>query len=156
MKRKNYKMAQPNDFYTTEDPGPCRTCGQTFQWHKENNPVHPFNDGQAGATAFLGKRGDRTHQWAGKASQATAEGPSQVVWPTDPVLRIALMNAGVITADHLRAAEEQLRAAMGEVLTRGGQDGERKVQVGTPAEMDVRGSSFRSPQVGTQPGHEQI
>jgi hypothetical protein len=103
-----------------EDPGPCRTCGESFQWHKLHNPVHPFNDGAAGATAFLGKRGDRTHQRAGNGPQRPGEGPSHVVWPSDPVLRIALMNAGVITADHLRAAEEQLRAAMGDVLTKKG------------------------------------
>lgn len=132
----------------------CHTCGRSQQWHKENNPIHPFNDGAAGATGFLGKRGDRTHQRAGNASQQGSQDPPRVVWPTDPVLRIALMNAGVITADHLRVAEEQLRTAMGEVLTQGGQDGEGEVQVGTPAEVDVRGPSFRSPQVGTQPGHE--
>lgn len=114
-------------------PETCATCGNTLAWHNENSPIHPFNTGQAGAQAFLGPRRDRDHQSRPKTSQDGAQTPPTVVWPTDPVLRVALMNAGVITADNLRDAENQLRAAMGDVLTRGGQGGEGEVQVGTPA-----------------------
>lgn len=118
---------------TTHDPDEkCHTCGNTWGWHQENKPVHPFNTGEAGATAFLGKRGDRTHQRDRNASQRGSEEPPRVVWPSDPVLRIALMNAGVITADQLRVAEEGLRAAMGDVLKQGGSGGEGEVQIGTP------------------------
>lgn len=116
-----------------DDDAECGTCGNSFAWHRENNPIHPFNDGSAGAQAFLGPRRDRDHQRGPKTSQDGAQTLPTVVWPTDPVLRVALMNAGVITADDLRNAEQQLRAAMGDVLTQGGQGGERQVQVGTPA-----------------------
>lgn len=93
--------------------GTCRTCSQTWDWHQENRPIHPFNDGQAGATAFLGPRRDRTNQPADSGAQRDAETAPTVVWPSDPVLRVALINKGVLTADDLRAAEENLRAAMG-------------------------------------------
>jgi hypothetical protein len=97
----------------------CETCGNSWGWHQEEKPVHPFNNGDAGATAFLGKRGDRTHQRDRNEPQQPSQDPPRVVWPTDPVLRIALINKGVLTADDLRAAEEGLRAAMGDVLSKG-------------------------------------
>lgn len=122
----------------------CRTCKNTYRWHLEHSPLHPFNEGQAGATAFLGKRGDRTHQRANVTPQRGSETPPRVVWPSDPVLRIALMNAGVITADHLRAAEEQLRAAMGDVLTKGGQGW-------SATEEESTGSSTATDRTSTEP-----
>lgn len=121
----------------------CQTCRNTYAWHEENNPVHPFNDGQAGAKAFLGSRRVRDPQTGRKVAQQGSQTPPTVVWPSDPVLRVALMNAGVITADDLRRAEEQLRAAMGPIFEGGpnGQQAEgtrgREVQVGETAPMDV-------------------
>lgn len=94
----------------------CRTCGQTYGWHEENKPIHPFNDGQAGAAAFLGARRDRDTKRGEKSPQRGAEPPPRVVWPTDPVLRVALIRAGVITPEDLRSAEEELRTAMGDTL----------------------------------------
>lgn len=115
----------------------CATCANSWAWHVENKPVHPFNDGQAGAKAFLDSRRARDPKSRDSDAQRGSETPPTVVWPTDPVLRIALMNAGVITADDLRRAEQQLRAAMGEVLAQGGQGGEGQVQVGEAASVDV-------------------
>lgn len=91
----------------------CQTCNRSRMWHDENQPIHPFNEGQAGAKAFLGARRDRDPQSGRKSSPDGAEPPATVVWPTDPVLRVALINAGVITTQHLRDAEEMLKASMG-------------------------------------------
>jgi hypothetical protein len=91
----------------------CGTCGHTRQWHKDNKPMHPFNDGQAGAKAFLGSRRDRDPQSRGNGAQRGSEDPPRVVWPTDPVLRVALIQTGVLTSDDLRKAEDTLRASMG-------------------------------------------
>lgn len=91
----------------------CRTCGQTFGWHEQNKPIHPFNNGQAGAKAFLGPRRERDPRTDPKTSPNGSDTPPRVVWPTDPVLRVALITAGVITSDDLRNAEEMLRSSMG-------------------------------------------
>lgn len=91
----------------------CTTCGKTQQWHKDNKPIHPFNDGSAGAKAFLTSRRDRDTRSGHPGAQRSSQDPPRVVWPTDPVLRVALMNAGVITADDLRNAEDMLKASMG-------------------------------------------
>lgn len=102
----------------------CATCGHSAQWHKDNKPMHPFNEGQAGATAFLKQRGARTPRTDPNDAQRGAEGPPTVVWPNDPVLRVALLNKGILTADDLRAAEEQLRAVMGDTIMKGRPDGQ--------------------------------
>jgi hypothetical protein len=91
----------------------CCTCGQTYGWHLEHKPIHPYNTGEAGAKALLGARRVRDPQSAGSTSQRGPQAPPTVVWPTDPVLRVALINAGVITADDLRKAEDMLKASMG-------------------------------------------
>lgn len=99
----------------------CKTCQQTRLWHDNNNPIHPFNDGQAGATAFL----NRTHNRPGNDAPRRSEGP-QVI-PSDPVLRIALINRGIITPADLAAAEEQLRVAL---VSMQGENGETTVSGG--------------------------
>lgn len=99
----------------------CRTCGQTYDWHREHKPVHPFNTGQAGIKALLGARRDRDPQRDGSGAQRGSQAASRVVWPTDPVLRVALIRKGVITTDDLREAEDMLKASMG---LEGGPDGE--------------------------------
>lgn len=85
----------------------CETCQRTREWHEENNPLHPYNDGSAGARAFLGaSRRERTAD-ATKSRQRGSEAPP---WPFDPVLRQALINKGVLTPEDLRDAEDQIRA----------------------------------------------
>lgn len=98
---------------TINEDDPCATCGQTYGWHLENKPVHPFNTGAAGAKALLGARRARDPQRRDPSSQRGSEAPATVVWPTDPVLRVALITAGVITTDDLRKAEDMLKASMG-------------------------------------------
>lgn len=137
----------------------CETCGKTQQWHKDNKPIHPFNSGEAGAKAFLGSGRDRDPQRTRNGPQRGSETSPTVVWPTDPVLRVALISAGVITADHLRNAEEMLKASMG---LKGGPDGESsegtrrgEVQVGETASVHVGDGSGSSEEVGSQPDHQQ-
>lgn len=105
----------------------CKTCGQTFTWHQDFQPEHPFNTGAAGAKAALGARRDRDPQSRRITSQHPSQTPPRVVWPTDPVLRVALINAGVISADDLHKAEELLKTSMGDLSNPGGRGGERQV-----------------------------
>lgn len=102
----------------------CKTCGNTFGWHADHNSVHPFNDGQAGATAFLGPRRNRDDKRDGKTPQRGAETASPVAWPFDPVLRQALIDKGVLTPDDLRAAEDKIRAVSAQFMTKGVVDGQ--------------------------------
>lgn len=142
---------------TPSDADRCETCGQTFAWHRDNAPRHPFNSGQDGATAFLKRRGDRDPQRRGSDAQRGSESPQIVSPGNDPVLRIALINRGILTPADLVIAEEQLRAALMEVQH--GQPSEGpwrgQVQVGTTAPVDVGGASEGSEEVGAQPQHEE-
>jgi hypothetical protein len=81
----------------------CVTCNQPHPWSDGTVPKHPFNDGTAQSTAWLGPRRDRDQ----KTSQRGPERPS---WPIDPVLRQALIDKGVLTPQDLRDAEEKIRA----------------------------------------------
>jgi hypothetical protein len=143
---------------TVNEDDECRTCQQTYGWHLENNPVHPFNTGQAGATAFLNAGRDRDTRNRGNASPRDAEGPPTVVWPTDPVLRVALIAAGVITADDLRNAEDMLKASMGlggESVVKSPAEARRgQVQVGAPAPVDVGEQALSGEEVGAQPNDQ--
>jgi len=82
----------------------CHTCGKTYTWHLENDSIHPFNSGQAGATAFLTQRGRR----GDNRPQRGLARPSQA-YPFDPVLRQALIDKGVLTVEDLQVAEEKIR-----------------------------------------------
>src|ERR1041384_1215678 len=94
----------------------CQTCGQTGQWHKDHPETkHPYNNGQDGSTDFLNTARRRDQARAAKSAQRGAEGPEIVSPGNDPVLRIALINRGILTPADLVVAEEQLRTALAEV-----------------------------------------
>jgi len=97
---------------TPSDDEKCQTCGKDFGWHRDNAPKHPFNNGQDGSTAFLKRRGGRDD---GLATQRPQHGSQMLQMAGDPVLRIALINRGILTPADLVVAEEQLRAALMEV-----------------------------------------
>lgn len=80
----------------------CRTCGQTLGWHQENNPQHPFRD-----------NGDLLPDGLGKKDQQKKLKTRVEVrdWPHDPVLRIALVNKGILTMADIEAAEQSMREA---------------------------------------------
>jgi len=111
---------------TVNEDDHCKTCGKTYGWHEEHPETkHPFNAGQDGATDFLKRRQDRDR----KGAQRGAEGPQIVSPGNDPVLRIALINRGVLTPADLVVAEEQLRAALAEVQHAQQTEGTRRGQV---------------------------
>jgi hypothetical protein len=94
----------------------CHTCGQTMDWHQEHKPVHPFNRGEAGATAFLGdrkRREDPTQAAGNVGSQRGIQPPARVAFPCDPILRQALIDKGVLTPEDLKNAEEKIVAITG-------------------------------------------
>lgn len=110
---------------TTNEDDRCQTCGQTFGWHQANPQTrHPFNDGQDGATDFLKRRGGRDPKRDRSSDQGASETPLIAGFAHDAVLRIALINRGILTPADLVVAEEQLRTALAEVQQEGGQGGQ--------------------------------
>lgn len=117
----------------TPSKPPCLTCGNSEEWH-EHNPqtVHRFNDGSASTSATFGTPRNRNDRRDSRVPQRPAGIPEMAPvrhWPHDPVLRLALIDAGVITPDHLRRAEEKIQSITQEVMQdgqfEGGQEGLR-------------------------------
>lgn len=92
------------------EAAPCSTCGNSFTWHEENRPMHPFNDGSSGASAFLGpRRADRGRRDGDNGAQRVSQAPPRPAWPIDPVLRQALVDKGILTPEDLRNAEAKIK-----------------------------------------------
>lgn len=104
---------------TVNEDDTCRSCGLTYGWHVKNTPKHPFNAGQAGATDFLKRPGARDPGNHSSTSQQGTQGPQMVLPGGDPVVRIALINKGILTPADLMAAEEALRQALANVQKEG-------------------------------------
>lgn len=103
----------------------CDACGQTFTWHQEHPETrHPFSAGEDGATDFLKRRRDRDVKRGPIGSQRGSDRPQIIASGNDPVLRIALINRGVLTPADLMVAEEQLREALANAQQEGGHDGQ--------------------------------
>lgn len=145
------------DLSTVNEDDRCQTCGNTYKWHQENHPRHPFNSGQDGATDFLKRKRGQDDQRAGSGAQRGSEGPQIVSTGNDPVLRIALINRGILSPADLVIAEEQLRVALSEVQHAQSAEGARgrQVQVGEAASVDVGGSPGSGQEVGSQPEDHQ-
>lgn len=87
---------------TTENV--CKICDNDEEWHRENNPRHSFvGKNSDGGMAQLGPRKEK--------EKTGAKGKVEIGLPSDPALRIALVNAGVLTLADIYVAEEQLRTA---------------------------------------------
>lgn len=86
------------------DDRKCRTCGQTWAWHEEHKPRHKFVDADSDLPDGLGPK-----------AQKKGEKPAviQKGWPSDPVLRIALVRKGILSMADIEAAEAELREAAG-------------------------------------------
>lgn len=95
-----------------KDPEICQTCDNSRAWHQANKPVHPFNDGQAGATAFLGRR-DQRREPGGQRGSQMASMAARPAYPIDPVLRQALVDKEILTPQDLRDAEEKIQMVTG-------------------------------------------
>jgi len=80
----------------------CKMCSNTYGWHKDNNPRHPFVPLESNETMPLTKK-DRQKQQ--KTVLQTRE------WPADPILRIALIDKGLLSMADIIAAEQKLREA---------------------------------------------
>lgn len=96
-------------------PATCGTCGQSWNWHQDNRPRHDFTppDG-AGGINVTPPRTD------------TPPTTRVISGPFDPVLRQALMDAGIITPEMLRAAEAKIMVVTNqfrEVMADGEQQG---------------------------------
>jgi hypothetical protein len=82
---------------TEQDQGDCGTCGQSWQWHMDERPRHDYTPpGGAGGINVTPPRTD---------PPPTAR---VISGPFDPVLRQALIDAGIITPEMLRAAEQKI------------------------------------------------
>lgn len=83
------------------DDAICKMCGNTFAWHKEMKPRHPFMPKDSSERMPLAKKDQKEP----KVKLETRE------WPADPILRIALMDKGILTMADIIAAEQKLREA---------------------------------------------
>jgi hypothetical protein len=97
---------------TTENDR-CTSCGRTREWHRENTPRHAFTTDNGPLRAPVDRTPDIVN---GRGIRPTST-------PFDPVLRMALIDAGIITTDQLDAAEKKIR-----YLTGGLADGTRQVR----------------------------
>ena len=75
----------------------CKLCGNTQQWHRETPTQHQFIP-MDGDLSGINARKEKPKQ------------PTQVQPQGDPVLRIALLRAGVLTPDDLKKAEDDLKS----------------------------------------------
>lgn len=98
---------------TTGNDDCCSMCGNSRLWHNEHNPRHPF----------------MTDEGPLRPPESTS-GVRPTSMPMDPVLRMALIDAGVITTDQLDAAEKKIRFLTGG-LSNGGQVREADFQSGS-------------------------
>lgn len=105
----------PSDTGLSDDEK-CQTCNQTYGWHRENKPVHPFNTGQAGIRALFAKRGDRDPRDGAKTPQGGSQGAAPAPWPFDPVLRQALIDKGVLTPEDLVNAKLKIEAVTAQLM----------------------------------------
>jgi hypothetical protein len=77
-------------------------CGHTRKWHQTWHPRHPFNALAGDLNKVIPK------------IIAEDAPPSPVVSSTfDPALRMALVNAGVITVEQIEEAERLMRVLQG-------------------------------------------
>lgn len=132
---------------TVNEDDVCRVCKYSFQWHQENNPRHPFTP-EGGSLDFLKRRGTPDHT-AGRSTSPRGSDTSPIPMTlSDPVLRIALMNRGVISAADLVIAESQLREALAAVRS---EDGQGEVQEREATSLHVGSRAQSGQEVGPQP-----
>jgi hypothetical protein len=91
----------------------CASCGRTYGWHQANTPRHPFTTGEGPLRAPSERTPDIV---SGRGIHRTAT-------PFDPVLRMALIDGGILTPEMLEAAEKKIR-----FLTGGLSDGSGQVR----------------------------
>lgn len=90
----------------------CSVCNQTLAWHEHHHPVHKFTTA-GGALELETADNHRGHE------QPSSDSPAQRTLQGDPVLRLVLIQKGVISTDDLTATEAMLLAT-GAIVTRPG------------------------------------
>lgn len=90
---------------TANDNQVCVLCNKPHPWPDGSTPKHPFTPEGSDPAGFLGKR-DKDRQ---RGSDTPSPTLAVAGWPFDPVLRQALIDKGLLTADDLRVAEAKIR-----------------------------------------------
>jgi len=94
----------PNRLST--DYGPCRMCGNSWEWHKSHFARHPYTPSNA-----TNELRDTSHP--DKPVKTDTDVPIvHTTTPFDPVLRLALIEKGIISTGDLTAAQEKLGVLM--------------------------------------------
>jgi hypothetical protein len=90
---------------TMNDDDICRMCGRTRGWHEETFVRHPFTPQNA-----VGELRDTTQRQGRVQDVSDAnKGIVHTTRPFDPALRLALIEAGILTIQQLSDAEKKLQ-----------------------------------------------
>ena len=89
----------------------CYMCKNTREWHKNNYVRHPFS--MTPTELRDTSRPDRRVQ---DISDVKIPDVVRTSMPFDPALRLALINAGVITTEQLSEAERTIAAVNNQVI----------------------------------------
>lgn len=91
---------------SSTDYGPCRMCGNSWEWHQAHYARHPYTSPNSTNELRDVTRPDRR-------AQANTDAPIvHTTTPFDPVLRLALIEKGIVSPDDLKKAEEKLGVVM--------------------------------------------
>lgn len=74
----------------------CAACGNSRQWHRENQPRHQF----------IGPGGELYEE---DKEEKLPESIRAMPTPFDPVLRQALLDKEILTVDDLKEAEAKIK-----------------------------------------------
>lgn len=133
---------------TNPNEDKCVICGLSSQEeHDQQGLKHPHTlEGES--LDFLKRRGARDHTKRRSTSPRASETSPIPMTLSDPVLRIALMNRGIISPADLVVAENQLREALTAVRS---EHGEGKVQEREATSFHVGSGAQSGQEVGSQP-----
>jgi hypothetical protein len=94
---------------TDDDNGLCSMCGHSAVWHRESNPRHKFNadPGSLNETPpkIVAESSEPEPYTLGVGTVTNRFQQQAAQLMIDPVLRMALVNAGVITVEQIDAAQ---------------------------------------------------
>lgn len=88
-----------------DPPGPCRMCDRSYQWHQDNFVRHPYTP-----SGSHNELRDTTRDK--KPSQTQSASVVHTSVPFDPVLRLVLIEKGIISPQDLSEAEKKLGVVM--------------------------------------------
>ena len=88
------------------DYGPCRMCGNSYEWHQAHFARHPYTSPNSTNELRDTSRPDR------RAQSKSDAGIVHTTTPFDPVLRLVLIEKGIIGPEDLKNAEEKLGVVM--------------------------------------------